>query len=525
MVFGRIKDEAGKFAKKIFKIKEEEAKQRARDDYSRSPLGSFNELYKRKGLTPPKDLKEERTEIEEDGNGGFKFHKPGHLGAIIALVILIPVGIFLFGVFTGNQFVNSFFTGTFGPIFGQLFNYPVNGVPLKYTGEYVSCVWENSWFTRITPGSNFGQSATEDVLDFCKQELLNADEIGCTECFDIGVEAPNQRVLAGTGQSALYIMRIGAQQEEFCYTNLFADQECQPLTPAAAPKIYLKTNFGDKEPQTNLNLGGVLDPAVITDTPLTAVVTMEGNQFCDGKTTAVEANGVLEYTYRTEGSAPIVVRASGTDQALFAGRNPISLPGPLKIDMIPDSLSAGGSYEDDLNTIAFLFIKLRNAGSGTATIKDLTLTQIFPETKGELPYLTEGNLGCTGPAVQSIENIPVSERDRTKTKITFGGEGIVVNPSDRSSTILCQFELSGVDVPEGSSLTYIIIGEATYNYKLERDAPNIIVDQTSCNATATGPTPSQGDSTGSGSLSGGDSSSSSQGSLTEGSSGQGSIAG
>jgi hypothetical protein len=399
------------------------------------------------------------------------------------LVVLVTIGFFAIGLLTQNALVVSFFNNYLSPVFGPIFNYQIGGVPLKYSGEYLGCVWENSFFAKLANPSSIGFGAAEssDIFDVCKQELLNADEIGCTECFDIGVDAPNQRILAGTGQSALYIMRIGAQQEEFCYTNLFADQECQPLTPAAAPKIFLKTNFGDKEPQTNLNLGGVLDPSVITDTPVTAVVTLEGDQFCDGSTTAIEASGVLEYTYRTEGSAPIIIRASGTDQTLFAGRNPISLPGPLKLDIIPDSLSAGGSYEENLNTISFLFIKLRNAGSGTATIKDLTLTQIFPETKGELE-----NLGCAGPAVQSIETLPGSESDRTRTKITFGGQGIGINPSDRSSTILCQFKISGVDVPTGSSLTYIIIGEATYNYRLERDAPNIIVDQTACTQSQTG---------------------------------------
>lgn len=407
--------------------------------------------------------------------------KRGFGGGTLVFFILFGVFAFLLvGYMAPIPLVQSFIQiYVIDPLSG-LGNYQVDGVPLRDTPEYLGCVWENSWFSRLTnPSLALSSQQNSDVFDFCKQDLLAADEIGCTECFDIRMEVPNQRVLAGTGQQALYIMRVSAAEEEFCYTNLFADQECQPLTPAADPKIYLNTNFGNREPETNLNLGGVLDPQVITDTPLTAVVTIpkEGEEvnFCDGRTNFIEAKGVIEYRYRTEGSAPIVVRASGTDQTFFAARNPISLPGPLKIDIIPDSYSTGGSYEEGLNNIAFVFIKLRNAGFGNVAVKDLTLTQIYPETRGDLK-----NLGCAGPAIESIETLPGSEPGLTDTRITFVGDGIRVNPSDRSSTILCRYDLTGANVPTGSSLTWIMIGEATYDYTLVRQAPNIIVDQSSC---------------------------------------------
>jgi hypothetical protein len=117
-------------------------------------------------------------------------------------------------------------------------------------------------------------------------------------------------------------------------------------------------------------------------------------------------------------------------------------------------------------------------------VNDLTLTQLYPETRGDLKLvkLEESPDGCTGPAIESIETLPPTESGLTKTKITFKQDAVKLNPNDRSSTILCMFDVTDLSVPAGSSLTYILIGEANYDYTLTREAPNIIVDQTLCGA-------------------------------------------
>ncbi len=357
-------------------------------------------------------------------------------------------------------------------------NQQIGGVPLSSSWDYLGCVWENSFFYKLAnPGGiNFGEATNIDLFEFCKQDLVGAQEIGCSECFDISLEALNPRVFAGTGQEALVSARVQAVEEEFCYSDLFGERTCQPLTPAANSQITILANenikakieggLGICSTQENILTCNELDPAIITDTPLTVVGRIDADQFCDGKTRAIDAEATLQYTYRTEGSAQINIRKFTVQESapFVSTRNPITLPGPVKIDIIPDAYFTENIYKVGLSSNAFLFVKFRNVGEGDASVKNVQLKQILPE--GALPLTL---VRCAGPIVP-IEGPIASDTIDIKIK----ENSFTLSPTERSGTILCNFALPKEAKDEIT--TYIITGSAIYDYELRRTASSIIVE-------------------------------------------------
>lgn len=431
----------------------------------------------------------------EEGPGGIIRRRAGiGIGKIIGLAIF---GIIIIGAVT-FFFSNALFQSIFGfaiAPFHSLLGQPVGGVPLKDTGTYLGCLLEKS-FSYVIPSpstlNTISSSGVTDFFELCKQDLVGAQEIGCSECFEISVEPLNPRVFAGTGQKAIFSARVSAQDKEFCYNDLFGERTCQPLTPAAGGKISIDAGENVKaDLQSNLNLceAGTssvtcdeIDPAIISVTPLTVVGSVGADQLCGGKTNAIEARATLEYIYRTEGSAPIYIQKAKigeTKQANLNARDPITLPGPVKVDIIPDAYLTGNTYNPLLTNNFFVFVKFRNVGEGGAEVQRLELKQIAPEKTSPL-----GFKGCSGPIDDKGQ-----EADGVITVVPEK-DTFTLSPTERSGTILCEFAIPA-DL-KGELSTYIITGAAIYNYTLQRESSSVIIDQTRCGKEAEAPAATTG---------------------------------
>ncbi len=421
----------------------------------------------------------------EERDGRLVVKKSGiGVGAVIGTLIVISIVVFGFGFVTNNVLILSAIQYAAGEL-QPLLNQPIGGVPLRDSGKYVGCLWENSFIYKLgTPSSidlnSFGGGA--DIFELCKQDLAGAQEVGCAECFTIEAEPLNPRLFAGSGQSAVIIARVRATDTEYCY-NYIGKQTCQPLTPAVDSVVSIETGDGvikaildepnlgqiakldDKKENLQISL---LDPNILDSTPFTIVGKFPGDQFC-GKN-SIDAAVVLKYTYRTEGSATINVREAriGESATTVSGSSPITLPGPLKIDIIPDSFFTENSYISGITNVAYLSIKFRNVGGGQALVKNIHLSQIPPEGSTPLKFLE-----CVGP----IADIPKPLPADGSIDITPIQQYFLLDSTQRSGTILCSLDISGVK-PQGDLTTYVITGSATYDYELKRAASSIIVEQT-----------------------------------------------
>lgn len=484
MVFGSVSEKFRKIANKFKKQKMKDAWDNIKEKWTtKTPKKTFTAT----GIPITEYPKE--GEIKDKIKDKL-LRRPGI--SISKIVGLVVVGLFAVAGIT-FFFANAAFQSIFGfaiAPFHSLLGQQVGGVPLKDTGTYLTCVWKNSFFYKLgNPGSiSLSDSTNTDLFEICKQDLVGAQEIGCSECFEISVEPLNPRVFAGTGQKAIFSARVSARDKEFCYNDLFGERTCQPLTPAAEGKISIDAGENVKaELQSNLNLcqAGIssiscseIDPAIISVTPLTVVGSVGADQLCGSKTNAIEAKATLEYIYRTEGSAPIYIQKAKigeTKQVNFNARDPITLPGPVKVDIIPDAYLTGNTYNPLLTNNFFVFVKFRNVGEGGAEVQRLELKQIAPEKTSPLSFK-----GCSGPIDDKGQEsngviTVVPEKD------TF-----TLSPTERSGTILCEFAIPA-DLKSDLS-TYIITGAATYNYTLQRESSSVIIDQTRCGKEASGAT-------------------------------------
>lgn len=439
--------------KKWEKIHEEQIKQKFK-------LWGIEQKAEKGGYRPP-DVSPGASTFRPEKERKIVLQKPGGgWGGWIFLFFIIGIALFVWGVFINNEFVGSLVEAAGATSQVQQFK---NEVTQRW--EFAQCFNERLWTYNV--GTFFTTKSLDSIMSFCNDKLgMNADEVGCRECFDFSIEALNSRLLANRGQDAIVKMTFFAEETEFCYNNLLGEQACQPITPAANPEIKLTTKENFEQVTQQGRCSGTscseLDPNLM---PFTVVgrISDPSQQFCGVNT--VNAIGKLTYTYRTEGSAPINVRRQGTEEFSFGGRNPITLPGPVKVDIIPDSFSGDGTYEQGLDEGALIFIKFRNSGQGVAQVTGLTLSQITPE--GASPLAVDcGDVGKETPTEDGV----IIEIEK----------GIVrLDPQARSSTVFCEFDISGVQ-PEGDSTTYIVIGEAVYDYELERRASSILVDQSVC---------------------------------------------
>jgi len=450
MVFGRAKDEVKGFlgkAKGILK-RNKSPNPLFGGKTSNVPKKTWKDVY---GRFPSGGRKKDSSELEVGEGGRLKIHRPEFgAGAIVGIIILLGVIFFLWALFTDYEPVTSILRAM-----GIYQGFQVFKSQASYSLDYAGCITGN--LGKFNPGdvtagsNNFEGFLFGPIIEFCDQKLgTNADEIGCTECFDISVEAPNSRLVANRGQDAIIRATISAAETEFCYNNLIGEEACQPTIPAANPEIKITTKDGSYDIKlqgrcVGTNACNELDPNILPFTVIGRI--KDSKQFCD--VDAINVRGNLKYTYRTEGSAAITIRAAGSEEPFFSGRNPITLPGPVKVDIIPDSFLGTGTYEQGIDLDSFVFIRFRNQGEGTAKITKLELTQITPEGATALPEKCDGI------------------------------SGIELDSQAKSTSVLCTYNLEGVQLV-GDSTTYIIIGEATYEYELERRAGSIVVDKSFC---------------------------------------------
>lgn len=484
-------------------------------------LSSWTKGLPGRGKEKAQDLGEQAKQrvkdqfVETDEKGNVKIRRPGSNG-IKWILVLIGVGFVAWLVMFFGP-VNSLVLGQLDSL-RPIWNQQIGGVPLADMGKYLGCVWENSIFFKFgdlvsNPGNiGLGTGAT-NPLDYCKQDLAAAQDIGCTDCFTLASETLTFKINAGSGEEGLVAAKISATEDSYCYNDIFGKQSCQPI-PAAQDGtfIFLGDDGTEAAIESNLDVGtqtnsttieGMeLDPSLLKSTPITILGRFSGD-VCGQNLAAIQPSAVLKYTYRTEGQAPINIRKQSSNGAFQSVNNPISLVGPLKLDILPDSSSSGYVYNADLGfKSAFVFLKFRNAGTGAALVRSLTIEQIPPEG---VTALTLKN--CTSTNVERF--LPDGAGGGT---MFFKGLGFLLNPSDRSAAVTCTFDLTQAKSLPSDLSTFIITGSATYEYQVKAKGNSIIVDQKACEGTTS--------STASGAA--GSSSSSSSGSGSSGSSPSGS---
>lgn len=504
-----ITDSTRKLIQKMTSIGKNREKQIAESggvyDYSKTPVGGGKTSNVPKQIEKSREKEEEKLQrraFKEEEKIAGKASEKSHTGAIITLVILGVIGGIIY-LYFANATVHSLVTNVLAPLQPAI-------TALQNSGQLVGCMASSSGFYKLGSPSSIGtDSGAANAFDLgylynlCQQDIQGARESGCTECFDMSVEPLNPRIVAGSGQSAIYSLVIKATDDQVSYSDLSGKQATQPLPSAANPIITLTSGTVIAKLSPTLNIGcasfqdGIkcseLDPGILKTLPL--VVTGEiAGPTCDGKTNAIDADATLEYTYRSQGSAPInirrVVGGKPVDGPFQNLGNPITLAGPVKIDIIPDSEYGTGSYNAGQSNLAFVYVKFRNNGAGQARISSIHLEQITPEGAQPLNVLN-----CYGPV--NLPNV-----DQSKGTIDMDVNGLTLDPNSRTGGVVCNFEL-----PKSVSTdftTYIVTGSATYDYLLKKQASSIIVDQSACTSTSqssqgTTPTVPSGGSTSGGS--------------------------
>lgn len=412
-------------------------------------------------------------EIQRDDSGRLVIKRAGGigLGTVIVLAIFLVGGYILYSIASGNALVASVFEaiGLSGPVL-QLKS------SLGYGWEYLNCVTKNSGDFRIgdvSGSSSFQGFLVGPIFEICDQQLgKTAVEIGCTECFKISVETTNPRVLANRDQSAVFRATIsGYEDAKYCYQNVYGDEECKQLENArdAVIKIASREKVGEavlKGRCAGDGSGeGCVDSGLDPDTlPFSVVGTIKDDgSFCN--VNSINGLAGLKYTYNTRGNAPIIVRNKGVRDNPPGSLQPITFPGPIKLDIVPDSFSGDHTYHAGIDTTAFVSVRFRNAGGGDAEIRTLKLTQTPPTGAGELQFECDG-FG------EMDENGVISIQD----------DVIKLSPQQRGATVLCTFTLP--EVIEGDLPAWNIEGEATYEYQLVKRASSIIVDSSKCEGVA-----------------------------------------
>lgn len=467
---------ADPFSKYVDKYLKEKMKQRRYEDQgmlrnSAKMLGfglNENDKYAREIMKKRKA----RGELEETEGGGLRIRRPGSLGTIITLFLIAMLGIGFYLFITGNALVNSALTGVFDQIRPSL-NAQLGGVPLTDMPKYLGCVWDNSFVSKLgtlalNPGAVSQDSAGADLFSYCRQELVAAQDIGCDDCFTLTANSENFKVQAGTAQTANVVAIVAATEDEYCYNDIFGKNSCQPILPAENANVRITDQRQvDADIESGIDIGGELDPGILKSNHLTVVGTFDASSLCGETTQSIDPTAVLSYSYATQGQAPINVRKQFSKESFSSVNSPITLPGPLKIDIIPDSSATGGVYTSGIYQNAIVFIKFRNAGTGEARVTQFSISQIPPEGVAPLPIKS-----CSG----AIDPSTVEMDGNGGASMAISRDGFDLSPAQRSNTITCVFDLSGAGSLPSDLSTFIITGIAKYDYGLKTHASSIIID-------------------------------------------------
>lgn len=395
-------------------------------------------------------------------------------------IAVIVIGVFVVGTglmfTTQNTLFNSFLDNTIGPSWKAA----INGISDQL--KIFSCVVSNSYIVRLgsaplDPSLLNQQDTGPDIFAYCQQQFVTAEDIGCTDCFELTAGSLQFSVPAEPGNEAIVRAVVRAVEEKY-----LQDGEDFPVPSADDVIFYIEDQDGTK---ANLDstlqvltpvagtgsasyLTGRLNSAVLYSTPLIVEGYFDVSQMCSSRKTRIEADAVLNYSYRTDGQAYINVKKFSTKDAsgAFTKRDSVAFPGPVKIDIIPDSNLYGGVYSADLVKNAKLEIKFRNAGTGSAVVKGLTITQTPPEGQAPLPITR-----CSG-TVSSFTS--ESGGATVQTDIELGS-------GDRSSSsITCTLDLTGAAAVPGDYPQWRIDGSVFYNYEVVARAATIQIDKSSC---------------------------------------------
>jgi hypothetical protein len=401
----------------------------------------------------------------------------GTIAVIVIGVFVVATG-FIFT--TQNALFNSFIDNTVGPSLKTTFNSINNQIQITW------CVIDKSFIVRLIkspldPKSLNEENTGPDLYAYCQQQLqlVFAEDIGCNDCFSLSTSTLQFSVPAEPGSEAVVRAVIRAVDEKY-----LQDGEDYPIPPADDAIFYIEDQDGNKASlDSNLQLlssasgtespnqlTGRLNPAVLYKSPLIVEGYFDVSKMCSSRKTKIDASAVLNYSYRTDGQAYINVKKFSTKDSsnAFTKRNSVVFPGPVKIDIIPDSNLYGGVYSADLIKKARIEIRFRNEGVGKAEIKKVIITQTPPEGQSPLP-LTR----CSG-IVSSSNLDPESGSIEIETKIKLGR-------GDRSSSsISCTLDLTGVGSVPGDYPQWRIDGSVFYNYEVESLAQTILIDKSSC---------------------------------------------
>lgn len=437
--------------------------------------------------------------LQVDDSGNVKLGRPS-ISAGSILVIVVLIGVAIFGMFlTGDQYVTSFL--------GSVGLYKTfQGAQTSFAdfGSYTSCLLENKGKFRFGDPSadEFGGFVTGGIFEICAEENVNAESLGCDECFTFTTEAQNSVIFAGTQDVVVFAnIRLedqGEDADKFEYIDIHTGKQVQQeLTPAADPKIEIFTEGGQNAKiSADPPLGEELDPGYLKTNEIFVQGVFDGSSYCTADFDSVQPTVTLSYTYRTEGSAPINIIKLDKGKPVegnFQERAPITLPGPVKVDIIPSSYSSSGSrsYSAGLSKTAFVKIKFRNVGDGDALVKNLVLKQITPEGASPL-RLTED--GCKGPVSETVDG-------GSEVKVNLLSGAFVLGEGQKTASIVCSFHLPPESSLKSDFTTYILTGAATYEYQLEREMSTVILKKDFCGqpgttktSTTTAPTTS-GDTT------------------------------
>lgn len=492
-----FRDRTENVIRKMLRLRKEQASKDALGNIPSGDDSVWRDMKKKwSNWRLPKKKEGGGKDFEEGERGGIKVRRRG-IGARTAFVIaFLAIGVLVIAYFVQIPLISSISKNILAfPAIKSAFGEVQKGA------DYIGCIGKNVNYRIGSPSTVINENQNPLELSYlnalCQEETASAKESGCTECYDISVEPLNPRLFAGTSQKAVYSMTVGAKDTTIIYQDLFGKGSEQPLPAAARPRISLTAGEVSGALTPNLDIGcsnikttnfeGIeckeLDPNIIKNVPFTITGELSGD-YCDGKTNAINAEATLQYVYRAQGSAAINIRrvlGGRPVEGPFNVRDPITLAGPVKMDIIPDSQHVAGSYNAGQSKLAFVNVKFRNSGSGEATISNIHLEQITPEKASPLNVID-----CTGPVEQPAV-------DKSKGSIDMSLiSSFTLSPSDRGGGVLCSFELP--QEVKSDFTTYVITGSATYEYTLNRDASTVVVDQRSCEnqktQTQTGATPS-----------------------------------
>jgi len=472
----RMKKAREKGVKAIKKFWERDAKLSNNPDNLPPGLGNYEYIQDRNGnwTIAKRGLKPSMKAAGGKVRNYFSERERPSAGTIAVIVIGILV------IFTGimfttqNSLFNSFIDNTIGPSLKTGLN------SLRDQLKIWDCVIKNSWVVRLGSApidpTLLGQDTGPDIYAFCQQQFATAEDVGCTDCFELTASSLQFSVPAEPGNEAVVRAVVRAVDEKY-----LQDGEDFPVPSADDAIFYIKDQDGKRanlDPTLNIltpatdssggYLTGRLNSAVLHSTPLIVEGYFDVSQMCSSRKTKIEADAVLKYSYRTDGQAYINVKKISTKDAsgAFTKRDSVAFPGPVKIDMIPDSSLYDGVYSADLNKNAKLEIKFRNVGRGSAVVKGIKITQTPPEGQAPLPIKR-----CSG-VVSSFTS--ESGGATVETKIELGS-------GDRSSSsITCTLDLTGAAAVPGDYPQWRIDGSVFYNYELVSKSSTIQIDKSSC---------------------------------------------